>query len=106
VTYGVLGEAFNVLLETMTETVKAAKARSDAAITALETRVAELEAQPPGVAYKGIWDGSEVYQRGYFVTRAGSMWHCERDHNRGLIPGVGDGWKLAVKHGKDGKDLR
>jgi hypothetical protein len=34
--------------------MKDIKARSDATITSLEARVAELEAQPPGVAYKGI----------------------------------------------------
>jgi hypothetical protein len=106
VTYAVFGEAFNVLLVSIGNAAKAVTTRSATAITALEARVAALEARPPGVAYKGVWDSSEVYRRGHFVTRAGSIWHCERDHNRGLIPGVGDGWKLAVKHGKDRKGLR
>jgi hypothetical protein len=73
VTYGVFGEAFNVLLETMANAIKTVKGRSDMALTALEARAAELEARPPGVAYKGVWDSSEVYQRGHFVTRAGSI---------------------------------
>jgi hypothetical protein len=109
VTYGCFGAAVNVLLETIGNAVKAVTTRSDRAITALEARVAELEARPTGVAYKGVWDSSEVYERGHFVTRAGSIWHCERDHNRGILPGAGDGWRLAVKKGsdgKDGKDLR
>ena len=112
VTYAVFGEAFNVLLDVIAEPMKAVKRRferSDAAIATLEARVAKLEARPTGVAYKGVWDSSEVYQRGQFVTRAGSIWHCERDHNRGILPGAGDGWRLAVKKGsdgKDGKDLR
>jgi hypothetical protein len=84
--------------------MNAVKAGSDATITALETRIAELEARPTGISYKGVWDSAEVYQRGHFVTKAGSIWHCERDQNRGAIPGVGDGWRLAVKKGADGKD--
>lgn len=103
-TYAVFGEAFNVLLASISNAVKAVTTRSDTAMTALEARVAELEARPPGVAYKGVWDSSEVYQRGHFVTRAGSLWHSERDLNRGILPGAGDGWRLAVKKGADGKD--
>jgi hypothetical protein len=109
VTYAVFGETFNVLLASIGNAVKAVTTRSDTAIAALEARVAELESRPTGVAYKGVWDASEVYERGHFVTRAGSIWHCERDHNRGILPGAGDGWRLAVKKGsdgKDGKDLR
>jgi hypothetical protein len=106
VTYGVFGEALNVLLESMANAVKAVNGRSDRAITALETRVVELEARPT-LDYKGIWNASAVYRRGDCVTRSGSIWCCERDHNCGIVPGeAGDGWRLACKKGADGKNGR
>jgi hypothetical protein len=105
VSYGVFGEAFNVLLETMANAIKTVKGRSDTAMTALEARVAELEARPT-LDYKGIWDSETVYRRGDCVTRSGSVWHCERDRTRGILPGVGDGWRLAVKRGSDGKNAK
>jgi hypothetical protein len=106
VTYGVFGEAFNVLLETMANNIKTVKTRCDAAMTALEARVAELEARP-SLDYKGIWNASSLYRRDDCVTHSGSIWCCERDHNCGIVPvEAGDGWRLACKKGADGKDGR
>ncbi|MGE3875786.1 MAG: hypothetical protein AB7F74_22765 [Parvibaculaceae bacterium] len=52
--------------------------------------------------YRGVYQASEIYRRGDFVTLQGSMWHCTRDTQN--KPGASDDWQLAVKAGRDGKD--
>lgn len=54
--------------------------------------------------YRGVWkDGS--YLPGDFVTWNGSVWHCGAATTD--KPGAGStAWTLAVKAGRDGKDLR
>ena len=54
--------------------------------------------------YRGVHEPSVAYDTGDTVTHGGSLWHCnvltkER-------PGEGSkAWTLAVKRGRDGKDL-
>ena len=88
-------------------------------ISALEQRCAELEStvalavervksfeDRPGVPYDGVWSEAKTYARGVFVTFAGSLWHSESasvSSRPGTDPTT---WKLAVKRGADGKDLR
>jgi hypothetical protein len=67
-------------------------------------KVKELE-QRPAVEYRGIWAAGEVYHKGDLVTRNGSIWHAEID-SRGVAPGEGAAWRLAVIRGRDGRDLR
>jgi hypothetical protein len=71
----------------------------------LSQRVAELEAG--GLIYCGVWaaDGS-AYRKGTLVTHAGSAWIALREVKPGEQPGTCDAWQLAVKRGKDGRDLR
>lgn len=46
------------------------------------------------------------YERGDAVTHGGSLWIAQQDAPEGA-PGMGGkGWRLAVKKGRDGKDLR
>lgn len=56
----------------------------------------------PAVIDKGIYNPESLYEKGDGVTWAGSYWiaNDEPDHK----PGTGDGWRLAVKKGRDGKD--
>ena len=74
---------------------------------ALEARIKALEAQPRGLVYKGIWSAGEIYAPGDCVTRQGGMWVC-KVHQCQSKPGdnAGVGWQLAVKSGRDGRDLR
>jgi hypothetical protein len=72
----------------------------------LEARLAAVEQRPAAVAYRGIWEPGQTYHRGDFVTRAGSVWHCELDSSRGIIPGTSTAWKLACKKGSDGRDAK
>jgi hypothetical protein len=54
--------------------------------------------------YRGVHEMGAAYDTGDTVTQGGSLWHCnvltkER-------PGEGSkDWTLAVKRGRDGKDL-
>jgi hypothetical protein len=57
-----------------------------------------------GVRYLGVWQAANAYSRGSLVTHRGSMWHANADTSR--EPGEGKDWTLAVKSGRDGKDVR
>lgn len=92
----------------------------NAKIEALERRCAELESQlaigdarmkalesrPAGLSYEGVWDATKVYARGMFATYGGSVWHAEQ-RSVSCRPGSDPRfWRLAIKKGQDGKDLR
>lgn len=53
--------------------------------------------------YEGVHRSGQAYKRGAFVTHGGSLWHCDTD-TTDRPPG--NGWKLAVPRGRDGKDAR
>jgi len=73
-----------------------------ARITALEGKVAELEARPAGIVYEGTWTEERAYDKGVMVTRDGSVWHSNVSGNRST-PGQHPHWTLAVKRGKDAR---
>lgn len=52
---------------------------------------------------RGVFREGEEYAKGDGTTFGGSFWIAQKD---GVIekPGMGDGWRLAVKKGRDGKD--
>jgi integrin beta 3 len=53
--------------------------------------------------YKGVWRAGD-FRRGDVVTLSGSLFVAQCDTT--AKPETGDDWKLAVKRGRDGKDLR
>jgi hypothetical protein len=60
----------------------------------------------PGLHYDDIYTEGKTYQRGAVVTWAGSAWHC---HAATTTAKPGEGatdWRLMVKRGRDGKDVR
>ncbi|OWJ74628.1 carbohydrate-binding family V/XII protein [Haematobacter genomosp. 1] len=69
-------------------------------IAALEARMATLEAHPP-LTYVGTHEAGKSYRKGEAVTANGSLWVAQRDTDG--TPGTNDGWKLAVKRGRDGR---
>jgi hypothetical protein len=73
-------------------------------VDALKARISELEARP-SFEYQGTWDATKTYTVGDFVTSSGSLWHAEMI-STGVRPGSGSAWKLAVKHGQNGKDAK
>ena len=56
------------------------------------------------VIYQGVWTDKE-FEKGDAVTYGGSLWIAQEDQPEGA-PGTTKSWRLAVKKGRDGKDLR
>ena len=73
-------------------------------VTTLEARLADIESA--GVKYCGIYQRAQDYFRGSMVTEGGSLWAATRDVKASEVPGRSEGWQLAVKCGRDGKDSR
>lgn len=64
----------------------------------------EREIRWPGVIDAGIFKAGTVYETGDGVTYGGSYWIAQKDAPEGKPGDGGDGWRLAVKKGRDGKD--
>jgi hypothetical protein len=59
----------------------------------------------PTVIYRGVWRSGETYEAGDAVTWGGHMWIAERATT--AKPDQPDeGWRIAVKRGRDGKDAK
>jgi len=56
----------------------------------------------PVIIDRGVWTEGKAYDAGDAVTWAGSVWIAQKD---GITakPDSGDGWRLSVKRGRDGK---
>lgn len=54
--------------------------------------------------YCGVYSRPLDYRKGAMVTDHGAAWIALRDVEPGERPGACDGWQLAVKSGRDGKD--
>ncbi|MGE3348321.1 MAG: hypothetical protein AB7I35_12885 [Ramlibacter sp.] len=71
-------------------------------IDGLEARLKEVESHP--FTYEGPHEMGKTYNRGSFVSHAGSLWACNCKTNS--RPGDGPAWTLAVKRGADAKGTR
>lgn len=88
-----LGPIFGKIVEMAAARIAKAEAR----IADLEARVAAAEQ----VKFLGTWNKYHDYSRGNFVSRGGSIWHCDigcRDVEPGSNPKY---WTLAAKAGTD-----
>ena len=70
-------------------------------IDGLKAEITELKQRE----YQGVWDNSKAYARHAMVTRRGSVWCSLANENRST-PGESPNWRLAVRAGRDGNDLR
>jgi hypothetical protein len=52
---------------------------------------------------RGVWE-QKRYEKGDAVTYGGSLWIAQQDTTD--APGASKAWRLAVKKGRDGRDLR
>ena len=59
----------------------------------------------PALIDRGTFQAQSGYERGDAVTWGGALWIAQKDAPQDK-PGEGDGWRLAVKRGRDGKDGR
>lgn len=66
----------------------------------------ELAMKFPVVIYRGVYLKGDEYEQGDAVTFGGSLWVAEKNAPA-EVPGTGadDGWKLAVKKGRDAKPV-
>lgn len=73
--------------------------RDDAVVASKSIRI-------PAVEYLGVFkEGFDhMYQKGDAVTFGGSLWIAEKDNPVGK-PEQSPDWKLAVKRGRDGKEV-
>ena len=68
--------------------------------------VVEKSIRVASIIDRGIYKAAGDYEKGDAVTHGGCLWIAQQDAPEGA-PGMGDkGWRLAVKKGRDGKDLR
>lgn len=54
---------------------------------------------------RGVFAKEAAYERGDGVSYGGCLWIAQKDAPEG-VPGGSNDWRLAVKKGRDGKDLR
>lgn len=63
-----------------------------------------FEIELPAMVYRGVFEAGREYRAGDAVSFGGSAWVCSHTPTS-IRPGEGDGWTLAVKRGRDGKDF-
>jgi hypothetical protein len=65
-------------------------------------QVKEFPFKLPVILDRGVYREGDAYEKGDAVTWAGSVWIAQKD---GVTdkPDGGDGWRLSVKRGRDGK---
>lgn len=80
--------------------IRVAMAPAIAKITALEQKVAALEARPT-VKDHGVWEAGEVYPEGAVVSHQGSAWICRSMHMATGAEPDHVHFRLLVKHGRD-----
>lgn len=66
-------------------------------------RVREFQIEIPALVDRGVWREGAEYRKGDCVTFGGSIWIAQK-HAPDSRPGFGEGWRLAVKKGRDGRD--
>lgn len=93
----------NVLCDAIGAVIADVAKDFQARIRALEARISALEARPQP-RYLGVWDAARQYDEGAMTTKAGSVWYCNRTTRD--EPGASTAWSLAVKRGRNGRDVR
>ncbi|HFX3240125.1 TPA: hypothetical protein ACV5Q1_002975 [Pseudomonas aeruginosa] len=67
--------------------------------------VVEKSVKIASVIDRGVFSAEKSYEQGDGTTYGGCYWIAQKDAPEG-VPGGSDDWRLAVKKGRDGKDLR
>lgn len=65
----------------------------------------EKSVKIPAVIDRGVYGAEKAYEQGDGTTYGGCYWIAQKDAPEG-VPGASADWRLAVKKGRDGKDLR
>ncbi|MBY9700616.1 hypothetical protein ISH39_03485 [Pseudomonas aeruginosa] len=67
--------------------------------------VVEKSVRIASVIDRGVFSAEKSYEQGDGTTYGGCYWIAQKDAPAG-VPGGSEDWRLAVKKGRDGKDLR
>ncbi len=67
--------------------------------------VVEKSVKIASVIDRGVFSAEKSYEQGDGTTYGGCYWIAQKDAPEG-VPGGSSDWRLAVKKGRDGKDLR
>ncbi|WP_430316991.1 hypothetical protein [Pseudomonas sp. p1(2021b)] len=67
--------------------------------------IIEKSVKIPTVIDRGVFSADKPYEQGDGVTYGGCYWLAQKDAPEG-VPGGSADWRMAVKKGRDGKDLR
>ena len=67
--------------------------------------VLERSVKIASVIDRGVYSADKSYEQGDGTTYGGCYWIAQKDAPEG-VPGGSTDWRLAVKKGRDGKDLR
>ncbi|HEJ2268273.1 TPA: hypothetical protein SLW25_001598 [Pseudomonas aeruginosa] len=67
--------------------------------------VVEKSVRIASVIDRGVFSAEKSYEQGDGTTYGGCYWIAQKDAPEG-VPGGSSDWRLAVKKGRDGKDLR
>lgn len=59
----------------------------------------------PTIIDRGVFKSGENYDSGDAVTYGGSLWIAKSNTNGDNVPTDSDCWRLAVKRGRDGKEV-
>lgn len=60
----------------------------------------------PVVIDRGVFKEGTAYRKGNGVTWGGSFWIAQKDGPEGKPDGPDSGWRLAVKRGQNGRDIK
>ncbi|MGO1075924.1 hypothetical protein [Inquilinus sp. CA228] len=101
---GVAVEALGLAVTQALRTVASEVCALRRELVELKVRVDDL-AEAKAIPYAGTWKSGQSYAAGTWITHDGSVWIAAE--NTAARPGDGPTpWRLAVKRGKDGKDVR
>ncbi|MCY1484066.1 hypothetical protein D9M68_176520 [compost metagenome] len=67
--------------------------------------VIEKSVKVPAIIDRGVFSAEKFYEQGDGTTYGGCYWIAQKDAPEG-VPGGSTDWRLAVKKGRDGRDLR
>lgn len=67
--------------------------------------VIEKSVKIPAIIDRGVYSAEKYYEEGDGTTYGGCYWIAQKDAPEG-VPGASVDWRMAVKKGRDGKDLR
>lgn len=67
--------------------------------------VVEKSVKLPALLDRGVFSADNTYEQGDGTTYGGCYWIAQKDAPEG-VPGGSADWRLVVKKGRDGKDLR